>query len=61
MKQRLFFIPLFAAAMAFAAFTRSAGSENVRAIQIVSLIGTGIGLGVALAHLKLLISARSQK
>jgi hypothetical protein len=61
MKKRLFFLPLFASALAFAGFERSAGSENVRAVQIVSLIATGMGLGVALAHLKMILSGRSQK
>lgn len=61
MKTRLFFLPLFAAALAFSAFVRSQGSESVRAVQIMSLIGTGMGLGVALAHLKFLLEARSRK
>jgi hypothetical protein len=60
MKKRLFFLPLFAAALAFFAFLRSAGSDNVRTVQIVALIATGMGLGVALAHLKLMLSTRSQ-
>ncbi|HUM04845.1 MAG TPA: hypothetical protein VLT90_05250 [Terriglobales bacterium] len=55
MKTRLFFLPLFAAVLAFSAFVRSHGSESVRAVQIVSLIATGMGLGVALAHFKLLL------
>jgi hypothetical protein len=61
MKTRLFFLPLFAAALAFAAFVRSQGSESVRVVQMMSLIGTGMGLGVALAHLKFLLEARSRK
>ncbi|MBZ5654586.1 MAG: hypothetical protein LAO56_04820 [Acidobacteriia bacterium] len=61
MKIRLFVLPLFAAALGFSAFLRSAGSETVRAVQIVDLIATGMGLGVALAHLKLVLSARSQR
>lgn len=61
MKLRLFFFPLFAAALGFFAFLRSDGSESVRAVQIVSLIATGMGLGVALAHLKFALDARSKK
>ncbi|MFY9560820.1 MAG: hypothetical protein WAQ52_11350 [Terriglobales bacterium] len=61
MKKRLFFFPLFASALAFSAFVRSDGSEAVRAVQIVSLIATGMGLGVALAHLKFVLDARSPK
>jgi hypothetical protein len=30
-------------------------------VQIVSLIAAGVGLGVALANLKYLLSARSQR
>lgn len=62
MKSRLFFLPLFASAMAFAAFVRSDGPEScVRAVQMVSLIATGVGLGVALAHLKFILDARSKQ
>lgn len=61
MKKRLFFLPLFTSALGFAAFLRTEGADSVRAVQIVSLIATGMGLGVALAHLKLLLSARAQK
>lgn len=61
MKTRLFFLPLFASAMGFAAFWRSAGVENVRAVQMVALIAAGMGLGVALANLKFMLKARSQQ
>lgn len=61
MKKRLFLLPLFAAVLAFSAFLRTTGAENVRTVQMVSLIATGMGLGVALAHLKFILSARSQK
>ena len=61
MKKRLFFLPLFASILAFSAFQRSTGAESVRAVQMVSLIATGMGLGVALAHLKFILDARSHK
>ena len=61
MKKRLFVLPLLASALAFFAFVRSDGAESVRAVQMVSLIATGMGLGVALAHLKFMLDARSQK
>lgn len=61
MKARLFFFPLFAAVLGFAAFLRSDGSESVRTVQIVSLIATGMGLGVALAHLKFALDARAKR
>jgi len=61
MKARLFFMPLLAAALGFGAFVRSEGSETVRAVQIVSLIATGMGLGVALAHFKFALDVRSKK
>jgi hypothetical protein len=56
MKRRLFVMPLIASFMGFAAFLRTDGADTVRAVQIVSLIATGMGLGVALAHLKLFLS-----
>jgi hypothetical protein len=60
-KSRLFVMPLFAAFLGFTSFLRTSGAESVRAVQMVALIATGMGLGVALANLKFLISARSQK
>jgi hypothetical protein len=61
MKSRLFVMPLFAAFLGFAAFLRIGGAENVRAVQMLALIATGMGLGVALANLKFLLAARTQK
>ena len=61
MKARLFVLPLFASLLGFLSFERSTGAESVRAVQIVSLIATGMGLGVALAHLKFALDARSKK
>jgi hypothetical protein len=61
MKKRLFVVPLFASVLGFAAFLRTTGAESVRAVQMVDLIATGMGLGVALAHLKFLLDSRSQK
>ncbi|HEY1402319.1 MAG TPA: hypothetical protein VF953_12070 [Terriglobales bacterium] len=61
MKRRLFFLPLFASALAFGAFVRSDGFESVRAVHMVSLIATGMGLGIALAHLRFMLDARAQK
>jgi hypothetical protein len=61
MKKRLFVVPLFASILGFAAFLRTTGAESVRAVQMVDLIATGMGLGVALAHLKLFLDSRSQK
>ena len=61
MKNRLFFLPLLAAVLGFSAFLRTSGAENVRAVQMVSLIAAGMGLGVALANLKFLLAGRSQK
>ncbi len=61
MKKRLFFLPLFASALAFSAFLRTTGADDVRTVQMLALIATGMGLGVALAHLKVMLGARSQK
>jgi hypothetical protein len=60
MKRGLFFAPLLAALLGFSAFLRTAGAEHVRAVQIVDLIATGMGLGVAFAQLKFLRDMKSQ-
>jgi hypothetical protein len=49
------------AALGFSAFLRMPGSEHVRAVQIVALLASGMGLGVALAHVKLLLGMKSKK
>jgi hypothetical protein len=60
MHKRLIFLPLFFAMLGFLAFLRTSGSDHVRAVQIVALIATGMCLGVALAHLRFLMGAKSQ-
>ena len=54
-------VPLLVAVLAFGAFLRMPGSENVRAVQILSLIGVGMGLGVARAHIKILLGMKSDQ
>ena len=49
------FVPLLVAAVGFGLFLQISGAENVRAVQRVALIGVGMGLGVALAHIRILI------
>jgi len=61
MKRPLFFAPLLAAVLGFSAFLRTAGAEHVRAVQIIALIATGMGLGVALAQLKFLRAMNSNQ
>jgi len=51
---------LLACVFGFAAFLRAPGVENVRAVQIVALLAAGMGLGVALSHLRLLLSLKSR-
>jgi hypothetical protein len=51
MNKRLILFPAMFAFLAFAGFMRTSGAENVRAVQIVFLIATGMCLGVSLAHL----------
>lgn len=60
MKKRLIFFPLFLAIFGFSAFLRTAGAENVRAVQMVTLIATGMCLGVALAHARFLLGEKPQ-
>jgi hypothetical protein len=52
---------LLAAMLGFVAFTRTHGSENVRAVQIVSLLAAGMGLGVALTHGLLMAGVKSRQ
>jgi hypothetical protein len=61
MQKRFVFFPLLLAFMGFLTFLRTAGSDHVRAVQIVALIATGMCLGVALAHLGVLFGAKSQR
>jgi hypothetical protein len=60
MKPRAWVMPLVAAFLGFSAFLRTPGADNVRAVQMVTLIATGIGLGVALAHVRIALSAREK-
>jgi hypothetical protein len=59
--RRSLIIPLLVAIFGFSAFLRTPGAENVRNVQILSLVATGMGLGVALAHLKILLGMRSRQ
>ena len=59
--RRALILPLLAAALAYGAFARMPGAENVRGTQMLALIACGMGLGVALAHVKLAFSAKSAK
>jgi hypothetical protein len=54
-------IPLLVAVLGFGAFIRSPGSENVRTVQMLALIAVGMGLGVALAHIKILLGMKSDQ
>lgn len=54
-------VPLLVSILGFGAFLRAPGSENVRAVQILSLLATGMGLGVALAHIRILLAIKSDK
>ena len=57
-KGKYFFLPLLAAVLGFSSFLRSDGAANVRNVQIVALLASGMGLGVALAHLKLVLGTK---
>ena len=43
------------------AFLRIAGSENVRAVQMVALLVSGVGLGMGVAYVRVLVGMGSQK
>jgi hypothetical protein len=53
-------IPLLVSALAFATFLRSAGARNVCSVDMVTLIAVGMGLGVALAHIRILVGMKSR-
>jgi hypothetical protein len=56
--RRAIWMGLFAAILAFGAFTRTTGADHVRAVQIVALIATGMGIGVALISFRLVLGAK---
>jgi len=49
---------LFAGLLGFSAFLRIPGSENVKAVQIVALMASGMGLGAGLVYAKILWSSK---
>ncbi len=50
-KLRSFGIPLLIVTLATTNYSRLTGTENVRAIHIVTLIAIGMGLGILLRNL----------
>jgi hypothetical protein len=58
MKKRMVLFPLLFAIFPFMAFLRTAGADNVRGVQIVMLIATGMCLGVGLVQLFTRFGAR---
>jgi hypothetical protein len=54
-------ISLIIMIISFQHFTSLPGMENVRAIQVVTLITTGIGLGIFVLNLALLIKNNKDK
>ena len=53
--------PFLVFVLGFAAFLRTPGAENVRAVQMVALLASGMGLGMALAHVRVLVGMGSRK
>jgi len=60
MNKQLIFLPLFLAIVGYSAFLRTPGFGSVRAVQVVLLLGTGMCLGVGLAHLGVLLRGKSR-
>ena len=50
-KFRAFIIPLFVIMLAVGNYTRLTGTENIRAIHIVTLLTIGMGLGILLGNI----------
>ncbi len=53
-------VPLVVASFGLLTFWESPGAEKVRVVQILALIAVGMGLGVALAHLKILLGTKKE-
>ncbi|MGZ4118960.1 MAG: hypothetical protein ACXVPY_15835 [Bacteroidia bacterium] len=53
--KRAILISLIIMCLSFQQFTRLGGINNIRAIQAVTLIATGMGLGIFVFNLALLI------
>jgi hypothetical protein len=51
MKKLYVLSPLFTAAVVFSIFLRSNSSDHIRTVQILTLIGIGMCLGIALMNL----------
>lgn len=47
---RAFFIPIFVILLALFNYSRLTGTENIRAIHVVTLITLGMGLGILLMN-----------
>jgi hypothetical protein len=60
MKKRFVLLPLFVAFVSLSVFLRSNGSDQVRMVQILTLIVIGMCLGLALANLLALLGAKSK-
>lgn len=48
--KRNIIVPVFAAILALGAFSSTVGAENVRNVQILSLLAAGFGLGVGFTN-----------
>lgn len=50
-KVRFFLLPIIVIIIAFGNYTRLTGTENIRAIHIVTLITLGMGIGILLQNI----------
>jgi len=53
-------MPLLVALFGVGVFFRIPGAENVRAVHMLALIAVGMGVGVALAHFKILLGMKKE-
>lgn len=58
--QRTMALALFFSALSFFNFSRLQGSDCIRAIHIVTLLLTGIGIGVFISALKIWLTERQK-
>lgn len=58
---RAFVIPLFVIFLALSSYSRLTGTENIRAIHVVTLLTMGMGLGILFINVVTYIRNKSKQ